>query len=114
MLLGDEVFTTHVSVPLILEYEGVAKRQLGDISLTEQDIDDIIDYICAIAGKHRLFFLWRPYLKDPEDDMVLELAVTANCDFIVTYNIKDFKGAEEFGVEVITPQEFLERIGELG
>jgi predicted nucleic acid-binding protein len=42
MLLGDEVFTTHVSVPLILEYEGVAKRQLGDISLTEQDIDDII------------------------------------------------------------------------
>jgi predicted nucleic acid-binding protein len=61
-----------------------------------------------------LFFLWRPYLKDPEDDMVLELAVTANCDFIVTYNIKDFKGAEEFGVEVITPQEFLERIGELG
>jgi putative PIN family toxin of toxin-antitoxin system len=113
MLLGSERFSIHISVPLTLEYEDVAKRLLGDIPLAEQDIDDILDYICAIAERHQLFFLWRPHLRDPEDDMVLELAVTANCDFIVTYNRKDFDGAEDFGIEVITPRGFLERIGEL-
>lgn len=45
--------------------------------------------------------------------MVLELAVTANCDFIVTYNKRDFDGVECFGLGVVTPKEFLERIGEL-
>lgn len=113
MLLGSKKFSIHISVPLTLEYESVAKRLLGDIPLTEQDIDDILDYICAIAEEHRLFFLWRPLLRDPEDDMVLELAVMANCDLIVTYNRKDFDGAEDFGIEAITPQDFLERIGEL-
>lgn len=45
--------------------------------------------------------------------MVLELAVTANCNYIVTYNINDFKGIEKFNVEVITPKEFLKMIGGL-
>ena len=50
-------------------------------------------------------------LRDPKDDMVLELAVEAGCDFIVTHNIRDFAGAERFGVRAITPGQFLERIG---
>ncbi len=45
--------------------------------------------------------------------MVLELAVAANCEYIVTYNLKDFKGVEQFGIEAITPKEFLQRIVEL-
>ena len=57
--------------------------------------------------------LWRPFLKDPKDDMVLELAVSAGCDIIVTYNKDDFKGVEQFGVRVMTAQEFLRAIGEL-
>jgi putative PIN family toxin of toxin-antitoxin system len=113
MLLGSEKFSIHLSVPLVLEYEDVARRMLGEIDLTEQDIDDIVDYICAVGEAHYLFFLWRPYLKDAKDDMVLELAITAGCDFIVTYNQRDFQGTEEFGVEVITPQQLLEEIGEL-
>ena len=48
-------------------------------------MDNVIDYICAVAHHRTVFYLWRPYLKDPQDDMVLELAVTAACDFIVTY-----------------------------
>jgi putative PIN family toxin of toxin-antitoxin system len=113
MLLGSEKFSIHLSVPLVLEYEDVAKRLLGEIELTEQDIDAVVDYICAVGEAHHLFFLWRPYLKDAEDDMVLELAVTAGCDFIVTYNQRDFQGVEEFGVEVITPHQLLKEIGEL-
>lgn len=112
-LINSEKFSIHVSVPLVLEYEDVAKGLLADIPLTEQDVDDILDYLCAVAQRHQIFYLWRPFLKDPKDDMVLELAVTANCDFIVTYNKRDFQGAERFGLRVVTPKEFLEEIGEL-
>ena len=58
-------------------------------------------------------FLWRPFSKDPKDDMVLELAVAAECEYLVTFNEKDFEGAERFGIKVVEPKEFLKRIGEL-
>ena len=113
MLLGSEAFNVYISVPLILEYEDVTKRMIGEIPLTEQDIDDILDYICVIGRHQELFYLWRPYLRDPKDDMVLELAVAANCDLIITFNQRDFAGIEQFGIEALTPQEFLWKIGEL-
>jgi hypothetical protein len=69
----------NLSVPLVVEYEVVAKRMLDQTQLTEQDLEDILDYICAVANKRRIFFLWRPLLPDPGDDMVLELAVAAGC-----------------------------------
>ena len=113
MLIGGEKFDINISVPLILEYEDVAKRLIGDIALTEQDIDDIIDYMCAVANRRKISYLWRPFLRDPGDDMVLELAVTAGCDFIVTYNKRDFQGVEQFGLSVVTPKEFLQEMGEV-
>lgn len=113
MLTNSGRFSIHVSVPLVLEYEEVAKRLLEDIPLTERDIDNILDYLCAVAKRQRIFYLWRPFLRDAEDDMVLELAVAANCDFIVTYNKKDFRGVERFGLRAVTSKEFLEEIGEL-
>jgi len=61
----------------------------------------------------KFFFLWRPFLPDPKDDMVLELAVKAGCDSVVTYNIRDFAGIERFGVSAVTPANFLESIGAL-
>ena len=70
-------FEVNVSVPLVLEYEEVAKRQLRTVELSSEEVDDIIDYICSVANRRRIFFLWRPYLRDPKDDMVLELAVEA-------------------------------------
>jgi predicted nucleic acid-binding protein len=113
MLIAGEKFEGNISVPLILEYEDVAKRLIGEIPLTEQDIDDILDYICKVTNHRKIFYLWRPVLKDPKDDMVLELVVAAGCDFIVTYNKGDFQEAEQFGLQVVTPKEFLKKIGEL-
>lgn len=114
MLVGNaEKFEISVSVPLVLEYEDVAKRLLGQILLTEQDIDDIVDYLCQVGQHRKIYYLWRPLLKDPKDDMVLELAVTASCNFIITFNTRDFSGIEPFGIRVVTPQEFLREIGEL-
>ena len=64
-----------------------------------------------MATHHEIFFLWLPYLPDAEDDMLLELAVKAGCQFIVTYNSRDFAGIERFGLQAVTPAEFLKLIG---
>ena len=113
LLGGNDKFDVYISVALVLEYEDAAKRLLGKIQITEDVIDDVIDYICQIGNEQQVFFLWRPFLKDPNDDMVLELAVAAGCNFIVTHNKKDFKNIEEFGLQAITPAEFLRMIGVL-
>ena len=110
--LDSEDFEINLSTPLILEYEEVSKRMLNKLGLTEEDIDAVIDYICSVGNPHEIFYLWRPFLKDPKDDMVLELAVAGNCDYIVTYNLKDFVGIDtQFGISAVTPDQFLQRIG---
>jgi predicted nucleic acid-binding protein len=113
MLVGGEHFELNLSVPLVLEYEDAALRltELGFI--TAEDVEAIIDYLCAVANHRQVFYLWRPFLPDPNDDMILELAVAASCDFIVTHNTRDFAGAEQFGQQVLTPQQFLREIGDL-
>ncbi|MFH1037342.1 MAG: putative toxin-antitoxin system toxin component, PIN family [PVC group bacterium] len=112
-LLGKGKFKVNVSVPLILEYEKTAKEIIKTASLSIRDIDDIIDYICATSKHQKICYLWRPFLNDPKDDMVLELAVSAHCDYIVTYNRKDFQDIDDFGIRVINAREFLKKIGEL-
>ena len=113
MLIGENTFDITVSVPLVLEYEQAAKRKARIFGLTHSEIDDILDYICLVAEHREVYYLWRPFLKDSKDDMILELAVEAECDFIVTYNVSDFNGAEQFGVGVITPHELLKKTGEI-
>jgi putative PIN family toxin of toxin-antitoxin system len=112
-LLEDSRFEINVSVPVVIEYEKAAKGTVRRGGVSAQGIDDILDFICAVARHRKIYYLWRPLLRDPKDDMVLELAVAGGCDFIVTYNQRDFIGAEEFGIGVLTPKEFLHRIGDL-
>lgn len=95
----------------MLEYEEIAKRHARTLGLTHRDVNDILDYLCSVAGLHDIFYLWRPFLSDPEDDMLLELAVEAGCQQIVTFNQRDFRGIEQFGLHALTPQEFLQKIG---
>jgi len=67
-----------------------------------------------LGGQHyKIYYLWRPFLRDPKDDMVLELAVTSNADSIITFNKADFKGADQFGLGLIIPKGLLNQIGEL-
>lgn len=110
--IGSGNFQTCISVPLVLEYQQTLLGKQAELGLSAAAIEDVIDYICLIAHKQRVFYLWRPFLRDSKDDMVLELAVAAECPYIVTYNRKDFKGAERFGVSIVTPIEFLQSIGE--
>jgi hypothetical protein len=72
-LVGSGRFGINLSVPLILEYEEVLLRCESSMALTRSAIEDVLDYHCSAARRHQIFFLWRPYLKDPRDDMVLSL-----------------------------------------
>jgi len=112
-LVGTGRFGIHVSVPLVLEYEEVLLRELPHLHISRDAVDDALDFHCTVATRHQIFFLWRPYLRDPSDDMIMELAVAAQCNYIVTYNIRDFAGVEQFALRAIEPTAFLREIGEL-
>jgi len=112
-LLDSEKFEINLSVPLVIEYEDVLKRKKDSLTFSETRIDQFLDYLCMVGNWHEVFFLWRPILNDPEDDMILELAVRAGCQYIVTYNKRDFKGVDQFGIELATAKEFLQIIKEI-
>ncbi len=106
-------YVQNISPTLIFEYESIAKRRSTKLVLTDYEIDSILDMICRWSNKCRIFYLWRPFLKDPKDDFVLELAIESQSEFIITYNVKDFKGVDKFGIRIVTPKEFLKIIGEI-
>jgi predicted nucleic acid-binding protein len=112
-LLGIRDWQAHISIPLILEYEEVCQRLLPSLGLSREQVDDFLDYLCGVCSHHKIFYLWRPYLKDADDDFLLDLAVEANADFIITFNKKDFVGVEKFAIHVLTPKEFLQKTGDL-
>lgn len=103
-------FEICLSVPLVLEYEAVLFRQARALGLTRRDVGDVLDYLCSVAQLQSIFFLWRPQLRDPSDDMVLEVAVAAGCRYIVTFNTRDFGSGRAFALRVVTPREFLQAI----
>jgi putative PIN family toxin of toxin-antitoxin system len=112
-LIGTGTFDISLSVPLVLEYEEVARRSRWRNKPSWNYVSRILDYLCDVGRKHEIHFLWRPRERDPKDDMVLEVAVAGQCDCIVAYNKRDFGEAKSFGIDLRTPKEFLKTIGEL-
>lgn len=108
--LAAKQLSVALSTPLLFEYEDVLKRNPSQLGLDETRIDLILDNLCAMSQHQRIHYLWRPYLPDAKDDLLLELAVASNTKTIVTHNLKDFLGIEQFGVEAITPKNLLERL----
>ena len=99
-----------LSVALAIEYETVALRPGRVPALTTEEIQMVVDVLCKLAHPQKIFFTWRPFLPDPDDDLVLELAAAAGCAFIITHNLKDFKGSESLGIRAITPAQALNLI----
>ena len=110
-LVGTGRFTHVISVALLFEYEAAVTRPASGVRLSRQAIDDVLDFVCAAGQPQEIYFLWRPTLPDPSDDLVLEVAAHGRCDRIVTFNTRDFAGSERFGVRVETPAMFLRSIG---
>lgn len=112
-MVGTGRFEIALSVPVVFEYEEVAKRQIDELVYTDEEVDGIIGYLCEVADQTAIYFLWRKYSRDPKDEKILELAVAAGCDTIVTFNRRNFTQAKMFGIQVLTPRQFLGEIGEL-
>jgi putative PIN family toxin of toxin-antitoxin system len=108
-IIDSDKFVVNISTTLIYEYEEILKQKS---KLEFKYIDSILNYICKIGKKNKIFYLWRPKLKDVDDDFLLELAVKSD-SIIVTLNKKDFKPAKQFNLKVMTPKEFLQYIGEI-
>lgn len=99
-----------VSVALVLEYESVILRPGLVPGFTADELRRILDGLCLLADHQQVFFAWRPFLPDPDDDLVLELAVAASAKFVITHNTSDFRGSESMGVRAITPATTLDII----
>ena len=103
-----------LSVPLAMEYEAICLRPEHQIAagLTEQEVNIFVDAVIAMAEPVKIHFLWRPQLRDPSDEMVLEAAVNGRADLLVTFNERDYGTVpERFGIQVTTPRRAMERIG---
>jgi putative PIN family toxin of toxin-antitoxin system len=105
--------TLLVSVSLAMEYEAIcseAEHRLA-AGLSEREVEIFLDAIVAMAEPVKTHFLWRPQLRDPGDEMVLEAAVNGQADLLVTFNVRDFGPVpSRFGIEVMIPRDALERI----
>jgi putative PIN family toxin of toxin-antitoxin system len=101
---------TVLSTTLLFEYEEILKRNQTTLGLSNSEIENILDYFCLQSEHQKIYFLWRPYLPDPKDDHLLELAVASGTNLITTFNVKDFRGVDKFNVKTITPKQLLEEL----
>jgi len=97
-----------LSTALLFEYEDILKRNQEILNLSSRSVEKLLDNLCLMSDHQKVYYLWRPRLSDPKDDLVLELAVASGARYVVTFNTADFKGAEKFGVRPITPKDLLE------
>ena len=109
-LVGDPRWQLLMSPALMFEYEAVAKRQVANLWAEPALVEDVLDYLCTVSEKPEIAYTWRPALSDPNDDMILELAVAGDAGWIVTHNAADFQGANRFGLAIVTPKEFLKTL----
>lgn len=101
-------FDIALTVPLYTEWQAVLTRaEHMPPGVTTEMVHGYLRYLASAAHLQDVHFLWRPFLRDPDDDMVLECAVASSSQFIVTHNIKNFKRASELKVQAITPADFL-------
>lgn len=113
ILVRDGLVIPCISVTLVMEYEDVLSRNGKILELSHSDIKAFLGFIINQAERLKIHYLWRPCLKDSNDDMVLEVAVAAGVNFIVTHNTRDFEGSERFGVRAVTPGWFIKNYGGL-
>ena len=105
--------TLLLSVPLAVEYEAVCQKaeQRVAAGLSESEVDIFVTAVIAMAEPVEMHFLWRPQLRDPNDEMVLEVAVNGKADALVTFNVRDYGNVpSRFGVDLLLPRAAIGRI----
>jgi putative PIN family toxin of toxin-antitoxin system len=99
-------FVPILSIPLFFEYLDVLTRP-GMVPLSSKRAEEFCLSFVTISQLQEIYFLWRPLLPDPKDDMVLEVAVAGGVSHIVTFNLGDFRPAAAFGIQATNPATFL-------
>lgn len=97
----------NLSPALMLEYEAKLKTEALRQGRLLAVVDRFLDFLASVSDLRQTYFLLRPFLRDPGDDFVIELAVASRAQFIITHNVRDFAGAAEYGINVSRPHEFL-------
>lgn len=107
-------YTALASVPLMLEYEAVLKRpeHLAASGRSVPMTDAFLDALSLLVEPVHLHYLWRPQLRDPADEMVLETALNGRAEALVTLNVADFDAARHFRLLVLKPGVFLQQLRE--
>src|SRR5207248_1713169 len=95
-------FVPCLSIGLYAEWQDVLTRADNlPLGLTREDALGFVRYLASQSHLQEIHFLWRPFLPDPNDDMVLELAFAAGCRHIITHNVRDYRGSEKLGVTAL-------------
>lgn len=100
-------WTLNLSNAVANEYVEIIHREGAKLGHSPAQLDTFLNSVCAAAIEREIYFRWRPLLPDPDDDMLLELAVASGATRVVTFNKRHFAEAEQFGIYVVTPAEFL-------
>ncbi len=101
------------SAPLAIEYEAVCRRDKHRkaAGLSALEVEEFLNAVIDLVEPVDIWFLWRPQLRDPGDELVLEAAVNGRATAIATFNLRDFGPAQDrFGIEVLTPGDTLKRL----
>jgi putative PIN family toxin of toxin-antitoxin system len=107
-MLPTHRFKLALTIALYTEWQSVLTRQEHiPPGVSVDGVLGYLRYLVSIAHLQDVHFLWRPFLHDPDDDMVLECAVASGSQYIVTHNVKDFRRVSELKVQAITPADFL-------
>lgn len=95
---------------LVTEYDEVLKREADNLAMTFPEIDALLDGLCVIAERWKLSPGWIPVLRDPDDEPIVQLDIEAGVPYIVSRNVRDFEGAQHYGITIIQPADFLNLI----
>lgn len=107
--LPSPKFQIALTVALYTEYQAVLSRaEHLPPGLGPDDALGFCRYLASIAHLQDVHYLWRPFLRDPDDDMVVECAAASGSRYIVTHNVHDFRRVTELGIQAVTPAAFLE------
>ncbi len=111
-MLPSADFEIAVTVALYTEWQAVLTRaEHLTPGATVNETLGFVRYLASIAHQQDVYFLWRPLLRDPDDDMVVECAVASGSTIIVTHNVRDFAAAASLNISTVTPGDFLRMLG---
>ncbi|PAT35688.1 putative toxin-antitoxin system toxin component, PIN family [Vandammella animalimorsus] len=106
--LPSPKFRPALSVALYMEWQAVLTRpEHVPAGVDVAQMQGFLRYLASLAHLQDVYYLWRPFLRDADDDMVLECAVASASRYIITHNTRDFRGTSAFGIQALTPAEFL-------